>query len=72
VLDGALTLEGVTRPAILDLEALGSGADPWGGFRAEGTTLRSDFGVGEPSAMLGDEVRLRIDVEAIREGDPAS
>ncbi|MDN5861085.1 MAG: YceI family protein, partial [Pseudonocardia sp.] len=49
VLEGELTIKGVTRPVTFDLEFTGFGPDGYGGTRAgfeAGTTInRNDFGV---------------------------
>src|SRR5690242_1395168 len=49
VLDGELTLKGVTKPVSLQLELGGFGQDPYGGtrtgFTATGEIKRSDFGI---------------------------
>src|SRR5256714_2604433 len=55
VLDGELTLKGVTKPVALRLEVGGFGQDPYGGTRAgfppRGENKRSDFGVGLNAAL---------------------
>jgi len=74
---GDLTLHGVTKPVVLEVE--GSGApisDPMGNTRAGAsattTIKRSDFGLTWNKAleaggvMVGDEVAISIDVEAIK------
>ncbi len=72
---GDLTIKGVTREVVLKGEELGRGTDPWGnprvGFRAEGKLNRKDYGLTWNQALeaggvlVGDEVRLRIEVQAI-------
>jgi polyisoprenoid-binding protein YceI len=55
MLDGELTLKGVTRLVPLTLELGGFGPDPYGGtragFTATGSILRSDFGVDFNAAL---------------------
>ena len=73
-LHGKLTIRGITKPVVLDVEFLGQGADPWGnqkaGFAASGTIDRKDFGIDynapleSGGLLLGDEVTIRIQVEA--------
>ncbi len=50
IIDGELTLHGVTRPVPLALEVHGFGTDPWGGqragFSATARISRRDFGIG--------------------------
>jgi polyisoprenoid-binding protein YceI len=64
---GNLTLNGVTRPVTLDAAFYGAGKAPAQmggkenvGFRATGTILRSQFGLGFGVPMVGDEVKLDI------------
>ena len=73
-LHGDLTMHGVTKAVVLDLEIGGTTKDPWGnakaGFTATGTINRKDFGIiwnktlDTGSLMLGEEVALSIDIEA--------
>ena len=75
VIDGELTLHGVTRPVPLALEVHGFGTDPWGGqragFSATAQISRRDFGVGyadgvDAGAMaVADKVSVSLDVEAV-------
>ncbi|MCM2304501.1 MAG: YceI family protein [Elusimicrobia bacterium] len=74
-LHGELTMHGVTKPVVLDLELGGTTKDPWGntraGFTATGTINRKDFGIVWNKAldtgglMLGDEVAISLDIEAV-------
>jgi polyisoprenoid-binding protein YceI len=76
-LEGALTVRGVTRPVVLEGEYLGSQASPFGdtriGFTAETEVNRKDWGLEWNMALeaggvlVGDKVKLTIDVEAIRQ-----
>lgn len=73
-LHGKLTIRGITKPVVLAVEFLGEGADPWGnqkaGFAASGKIDRKDFGIDynapleSGGLLLGDEVTIRIQVEA--------
>lgn len=70
---GNLTLHGVTKPVTIDVEHIGMGDDPWGGFRTgfEGraTIKPAEWGIG--MAKLGpasEEVELFLSVEGIRKG----
>ncbi|MET0152809.1 MAG: YceI family protein [Candidatus Binatia bacterium] len=75
---GTLTLHGVSRPVVLDVSFLGKGKDPGGKERAgfHGTTSinRKDFGLTWNKALesggvlVGDEVTIDLDIEAVREG----
>lgn len=70
-INGDLTLAGVTKPVTLDVDGptppqKGPGGKLITGFEATTVVKRSDFNFGSkfPSAMLGDDVKLTIDVEA--------
>ncbi len=71
-LKGDLTLHGVTKSVVLDLEEGGVTKDPWGGtragFTASGKINRRDFGLaaGTPGAMVGDTVEITIEVEGVK------
>lgn len=66
-ISGDLTLNGVTRPVVLDAQFYGAGKAPamMGGkenvgFTAKATIKRSDFGVGYGIPFVSDEVTLDI------------
>lgn len=65
---GDLTLLGVTKPVTLDVEVIGGGKDPWGGYRHgfEARTMinAQDFGV---KASYVQDVELIISVEGIKQ-----
>lgn len=67
---GDLTMKGVTKPLTVVLDRVGSGKDPWGGYRTgfEGTftVKRSDFGMNYMPDGIGDEVKILISIEGIR------
>lgn len=75
-LSGDLTIRGVTKPITLEATAEGRGRDPWGneraGFSAKGKFDRSEFGLTWNQALeaggvvVGDEVKISIDVELVR------
>ena len=79
---GDLSLKGVTKPVVLDVEFLGTESDPWGGTRAgfEGTTTisRKDWGVDFNIPMdggrllIGDKIDITIAVEAVLEQGTAA
>lgn len=71
---GALTLRGVTRPVTLDVTLNKVGPYPFGGTYVLGVSARtvlkrSDFGstYALEGGLVGDEVEIRIDLEAIRQ-----
>lgn len=67
---GDLTLLGVTKPVTLDVTFNKAGAHPFNpkkqliGFSATGTLKRSEFGMKYALPAVGDEVEIRIEVEA--------
>lgn len=67
---GDISLLGVTKPVTVEATLLGSGTDPWGGFRIGATSSftvkRSDFGMSNSLNMIGDEVEVTVDIEAIK------
>jgi len=72
ILNGKLTLHGVSKEIAIDVTQIGTGPDPWGGYRRgfEGhTTLHlSDYKM-KKSAMLGavaENVELFLSIEGIR------
>lgn len=76
-LHGSLTLHGITKPVILDLEILGVGKGMKGeqraGFEATGKINRKDFGIVwnkvlETGGMaVGEEVEIAIRIEGVAE-----
>ena len=70
-LEGNLTLHGVTKPVTIDVEHIGHGPDPWGGYRRgfEGTTriALADYGVKYNLGPKSKEVELTLSVEGIRQ-----
>ena len=72
---GELTLRGVTRPLCMDvtLNALKRHPMPpfrrTAGFSATATLSRADYGITAWKSVIGDEVELRIEAEAVRDDD---
>lgn len=69
--NGILTLHGVSKPVVLTATLNGVGENPMSkktmaGFKVSGLVKRSEFGVGEKSAMLGDEVSLSSNFELMK------
>jgi len=69
---GDLTLHGVTKEVALDVERVGFGPDPWGGYRMgfeAGTRFRlDDFGISyERIGEASREVEMIISVEGVRQ-----
>jgi polyisoprenoid-binding protein YceI len=77
VLDGDLTIKGVSRPVRLDVEFLGAVTDPWGGsrlgFSAAGELDREEWGLNWNQALeaggvvVGKKATLEIEAELIRQ-----
>jgi polyisoprenoid-binding protein YceI len=75
VLDGELTLKGVTKSVPLTLELNGFGPDPYGGtragFTATGELNRKDFNVNfdapmqNGGAVVSDKITLQLEIEAV-------
>ncbi len=70
---GELTLRGTTRPLCMDvtLNALKRHPMPpfrrTAGFSATATLSRADYGITAWTSVIGDEVQLRIEAEAVRD-----
>lgn len=68
---GDLTLNGVTKPVVLDATLNQEGdhpmaGKPWAGFDATTTVVRSEFNLGAFAPYVSDEVQLMISVEAMK------
>ena len=79
---GDLTIHGVTRPVVLAVETADlEFKDPWGNLRRAATAStkinRKDFGLTWNQALeaggflVGDELKIEIDVELVRQPDAA-
>lgn len=69
---GDLTLRGVTRPVVMEVEFNQAGPTRGGykaGFDGEATIKRSDFGITFGLPALGDEVKLHIEGEFVMAAD---
>jgi polyisoprenoid-binding protein YceI len=74
---GDLTLRGVTKSITLPVQVLGEMKDPWGnqriGFETSTTINRKDYGVSwnqtldQGGLVLGDDVKVSINLEAVQE-----
>jgi polyisoprenoid-binding protein YceI len=75
ILDGELTLKGVTKEVPLALELNGFGPDAYGGtragFTATGDINRRDFGVNfhavmeTGGAVVSDKITIQLEIEAV-------
>src|SRR5687767_2840374 len=78
VVQGDLTIKGVTKPLELAVEVLGEGGDPWGGTRvgveATGLISRKEFGIDfnipleGGKVVIGDKISIVINAEAVLQG----
>ena len=79
---GDLTIRGTTRPITVKVESLGTNKDPWGGtragFSADTRLNRKDFGLTwnqvleTGGVMVGDDVKVVVELETILQSDSAS
>lgn len=73
---GDLTIRGITRPVVLDVEFLGQAKSPWGttsfGYAADTKISRKDWNLTwnvalETGGMLvGDEIKISIELELVK------
>lgn len=74
-IEGELTIHGVKKPVILDVDYKGTAKDPWGNesvvFEATGALNRKDFGLkwnkslDKGGVMIADDVKIVIEGEAL-------
>ena len=77
ILNGDLTIRGVTKPVALKVEFGGTKKDPWGnekiGFEVKGKFNRTDFGLNWNSALeaggvlVSEEVKLEAEVQFVKQ-----
>lgn len=67
---GDLTLNGVTKSITIEVEKIGEGKDPWGGYRAgfEGETefAMKDFNIKMDLGPASQNVKLKLHVEGVK------
>lgn len=68
---GELTLHGVTKPVEFEIEEVGAGKDPWGGYRrgfeGEMTLKPSDFGINYDLGPAAATVHLEFVLEGVKQ-----
>lgn len=68
---GNLTLHGVTREITIEVDKVGEGKDPWGGYRvgfAGETEIRlKDFGIDYDLGPASQVVELELHIEGVRQ-----
>ncbi|WP_394200179.1 YceI family protein [Shewanella waksmanii] len=71
ILNGELTLNGVTKPIAIDAKVVGEGQDPWGGYRAgfvgETEFALKDYDVKMDLGPASSHVQLSLVVEGIKQ-----
>jgi polyisoprenoid-binding protein YceI len=71
LITGDLTMNGVTRPVVLNaaLNKMGDhpqAGKPWAGFDATASLLRSEFDLGKFAPFVSDEIQVEISIEAMK------
>lgn len=71
VIKGDLTLNGVIRPIEIEVEEIGQGKDPWGGYRAgflgKTTLTLADFDIDFDLGPASRTVELTLSMEGVRQ-----
>lgn len=71
VLEGELTLKGITKPVRIEVQRIGNGPDPWGGYRRgfQGSTsfALKDFGIDYNLGPAAREVEMILSIEGVRQ-----
>ena len=77
LVDGDLTIRGITKPVTFEVEFNGEQADPWGntkaGFEAEAEVKRADWGLTWNAAIEGggvlvsDKIKIVLDVQLLKQ-----
>ncbi|MEP6626846.1 MAG: YceI family protein [Ginsengibacter sp.] len=76
-LSGELTIAGITKPVVLNVEFGGIIVDPYGqtkaGFTVSGKISRKDFGITYGSTLetggvlLGDEIKINAEIQLVKQ-----
>ncbi len=72
--EGELTLLGITKPVVLNVDSIACGTHPLNqkytcGFGASASLKRSAFGMKAHLPAVGDDIKIRIEGEAARQVD---
>ena len=77
LIHGDLTMRGVTRPIVLEVELQGTEIDPWGNERvaleARGQLNRRDWNMtfnqvlGSGNMLVSDKIKLSLDISAVKQ-----
>ncbi len=78
---GDLTIRGITREVVLDVEYAGEAKSPWGttsaGFSASGSLNRKDWGLNWNQALetggvlVGEKINIEIELELVKQPENA-
>ncbi len=78
-LHGDLTIRGVTKPVVLDVEYAGIAQSPWGtmssGFSASATINRKDWDLTwnqtleTGGVLVGDKIKIEIELELVQQAE---
>jgi polyisoprenoid-binding protein YceI len=78
-LTGNLTIKGVTKEVVLEVETGGISKDPWGqtkaGFTVSGKINRTDFGLSWNAALetggvlVSEEVKIQAEIQLLKKTD---
>jgi polyisoprenoid-binding protein YceI len=76
---GDLTIRGVTKPVVLDVEYAGQAQSPWGttsaGFSAAATINRKDWNLTWNQALetggvlVGDKIQIEVELELVQQAE---
>ncbi|WP_144213563.1 YceI family protein [Shewanella donghaensis] len=70
LVNGNFTLNGVTKPVVIEAEFIGEGKDPWGGYRAgfsgSAEFAMKDFGIKMDLGPASANVSLDLVIEGIK------
>lgn len=79
---GTLTIKGISKEVVLQVEGLGQAKDPWGNqraaFSAKTTIDRREFGLNWNQALetggvvVSERVDLEIEIQAVRQAEKAA
>jgi polyisoprenoid-binding protein YceI len=71
VLEGELTLKGITKPVRIEVQRIGNGPDPWGeyrrGFQGSTSFALKDFGIDYNLGPAASEVEMILSIEGVRQ-----
>jgi polyisoprenoid-binding protein YceI len=71
LIEGKLSLHGVTKDIVISASEIGRGSDPWGGYRAgfEGSTTLTlaDFGITKNLGPASTQVQMLLFIEGVKQ-----